>query len=123
MELEALLWVCFTPSYIFLIFEIGKEALFATLIFILASIIIYFFYGRKRKQKEFALLHVVERIINKKITGVKLEKELRKILLERDSIKEDRFDKLVKKSLTLDIPEKMDYKQLYKSTPYGYKTP
>jgi amino acid transporter/mannitol/fructose-specific phosphotransferase system IIA component (Ntr-type) len=100
--------------YIFLIFEIGKEALFATLIFILASIIIYFFYGRKRKQKEFALLHVVERIINKKITGVKLEKELRKILLERDSIKEDRFDKLVKKSLTLDIPEKMDYKQLYK---------
>ncbi len=100
--------------YIFLIFEIGHEALFATLIFVLASIVIYFFYGRKRKQKEFALLHVVERILNRKITGVRLEKELRKILLERDSIKEDRFDKLVKKSLTLDISEKIDYKELYK---------
>ena len=35
--------------YIFLIFEIGKEALFATFLFILASIVVYFFFVCPRK--------------------------------------------------------------------------
>lgn len=101
--------------YSFLIFEIGIEALLATLVFIFASIVIYFFYGRKRKQKEFALLHVIERVINKKLTGVKLEKELRKIIIERDDIEEDAFDKLIKKSLVLDFDKKIDYKEMYEA--------
>ncbi len=99
--------------YSFLIFEIGKEALFATLVFIFLSIIVYFFYGRKRRQKEFALLHVIERVINKKMTGIGLEKELRRILVERDSIKEDHFDKIVKKAIVLDFKDKINYKELY----------
>ena len=99
--------------YSFLIFEIGIEALLATGVFILISIVIFLFYGRKRKQKEFALLHVIERVLNKKITGVKLEKELRNILKERDSIKEDRFDKLIKKSLIFDFNKEMSYIELY----------
>ncbi len=99
--------------YSFLILEIGKEALLATLIFILLSLIVYWFYGRKRRQKEFALLHVIERIIDRNLTGVSLEKELRKILRERDSIKEDQFDKIIKKSIILDFTEEINYKEVY----------
>jgi APA family basic amino acid/polyamine antiporter len=100
--------------YSLLILEIGKEALITTGVFILASLVIYFFYGRKRTQKEFALLHVIERIINKELTGVKLEKELKRIIRERDHIKEDAFDKIIKKSIVLDFNRKIDYKSLYK---------
>jgi amino acid transporter/mannitol/fructose-specific phosphotransferase system IIA component (Ntr-type) len=101
--------------YSFLIFEIGKEALIATMFFIFVSIVVYFFYGRKRKQKEFALLHVIERVIDKNITGTSLEKELRKILRERDSIKEDQFDKIIKKCVVLDFNEKINYKDVYET--------
>ncbi len=100
--------------YIFLIFEIGKDALFATLLMIIGSFIIYFFYGRKKSKKEAAILHIVERIINKKLTSTKLEKELKNILKERDYIIEDRFDKIVKKSLVFDFDEEISYEELYK---------
>ncbi len=99
--------------YIFLIFEIGSDALLATLVMILCSFLVYIFYGRKRSKKEAAILHLVERIINKKLTTTKLEKELKNILKERDYIVEDRFDKLVKKALVFDFEEEMDYKEVY----------
>ncbi len=100
--------------YVFLIFEIGYDALVATLFMILGSLIVYMFYGRKRSKKEAAILHLIERIINKKLTTTKLEKELKNILKERDYIVEDRFDKLVKKALVFDFEEEIDYKEVYK---------
>ncbi len=100
--------------YLFLIIEIGKDALFATGVMILGSLLIYIFYGRKRNKKESAILHLIERIINKKLTSTKLEKELKKILKERDYIVEDRFDKIIKKALTFDFNEKISYKEMYK---------
>ncbi|UOD34786.1 amino acid permease [Deferribacteraceae bacterium V6Fe1] len=100
--------------YIFLIFELGKDAILATLVFVIISLIVYLFYGRKRRKQEYALLHVIERVLNKEFAGVKLEKELRNILQERDAIKEDRFDKLVKKALVFDFEDSMTFEELYK---------
>lgn len=100
--------------YLFLIYEIGLEAIIATVVFMIISFFVYILYGRAKNNQEYALLHVIERILNKELTGVRLEKELRNILKERDSIKEDRFDKLVKKALVFDFESSMTYEKLYK---------
>jgi amino acid transporter/mannitol/fructose-specific phosphotransferase system IIA component (Ntr-type) len=100
--------------YLFLIYEIGLEAIIATVVFMIISFFVYILYGRAKNNQEYALLHVIERILNKELTGVRLEKELRNILKERDSIKEDRFDKLVKKALVFDFESRMTYEELYK---------
>ncbi|MBC7197561.1 MAG: PTS sugar transporter subunit IIA, partial [Deferribacterales bacterium] len=100
--------------YLFLIYEIGLEAIIATVVFMIISFFVYILYGRAKNNQEYALLHVIERILNKELTGIRLEKELRNILKERDSIKEDRFDKLVKKALVFDFESSMTYEKLYK---------
>jgi mannitol/fructose-specific phosphotransferase system IIA component (Ntr-type) len=100
--------------YLFLIYEIGLEAIIATVVFMIISFFVYILYGRAKNNQEYALLHVIERILNKELTGIRLEKELRNILKERDSIKEDRFDKLVKKALVFDFESRMTYEELYK---------
>ena len=105
--------------YIFLIFEIGKDALVTTFFMILGSFIVYLGYGRRRSKKEAAILHLIERIVNKKLTTTKLEKELKNILKERDYIVEDRFDKLVKKALVFDFEEEIDYREVYKIVAKG----
>ncbi|MDK2791756.1 MAG: basic amino acid/polyamine antiporter, family [Deferribacteres bacterium] len=100
--------------YLFLIYEIGLEAIIATVVFMIISFFVYILYGRAKNNQEYALLHVIERILNKELTGIRLEKELRNILKERDLIKEDRFDKLVKKALVFDFESSMTYEKLYK---------
>jgi mannitol/fructose-specific phosphotransferase system IIA component (Ntr-type) len=69
----------------------------------LNSFIIFFFYGRRHGGREYAFLHLVERITDRKLTSYNLESELRDILHERDEITHDRFDKLVHKSQVIDL--------------------
>ncbi|HJO92884.1 MAG TPA: amino acid permease, partial [Victivallales bacterium] len=87
----------------FLIFQMGTTALLICVILIIGSLLVYFFYGRIRADKEFALLHLIERITNKELTTRYLESELRDIIKERDEIVSDRFDELIEKSIVLDI--------------------
>ena len=48
-------------------------------------------------------MHIVERVTAKELKTVTLENELRDILMERDDIIEDRFDKLIRDCEILDI--------------------
>ena len=48
-------------------------------------------------------MHIVERVTARELRTVTLENELRDILLERDEIIEDRFDKLIRNCAILDI--------------------
>jgi mannitol/fructose-specific phosphotransferase system IIA component (Ntr-type) len=49
------------------------------------------------------LLHVVERITGEKSTGYLVDEELREILIERDQLEEERFEKLIKKCEVIDL--------------------
>ena len=86
----------------FLIFEMGRTALSITGIFMIASLVWYLFYTGTRVNRQSAFVHVVERITAKELGGTTLPAELRKILIERDNIVEDRFDQLIKESEILD---------------------
>jgi len=99
--------------YAFLIFEMGLVPLLITGIFIILCLGWYMLYVRRRVDRKSALIHIVERITNKKICGSTLAEELRDILIRRDNIIEDRFDKLVKSAVILDLKRSMTAEEFF----------
>jgi mannitol/fructose-specific phosphotransferase system IIA component (Ntr-type) len=91
----------------------GKEAIFGIFLFILLSLALFWFYGRIKQRREYALLSILERVLDKRLFGRELEEELKGIVRERDKILEDRFDALVKQCIILDVKERMDAKTLF----------
>ena len=87
----------------FLLFEMGREALFISSILILSGLFVYWFYGRIRTEREYALLHLIERITAKELTTRSLETELKEIITERDDIIKDRFDRIIEESIVIDM--------------------
>lgn len=96
-------------GYGFLIYDMGKDTLLITAIFILCAVLWYLFYVRQRISRESALMYVVERITDRKIVTDGLRDELREVVKEREEIIEDEFDKLVKDALILDFDEKIHF--------------
>lgn len=89
--------------YTLLIVDMGKVPLLITAAFVILSMVWFALYASRRVSRASAAMHVVERITNKALKTVTLESELRDILIERDSIIEDRFDQLVKNAPILDV--------------------
>jgi amino acid transporter len=98
----------------FVLLEMGKEALSISFILIISGLFVYWLYGRIRANREYALLHLVERITAKELTTYTLETELREIIRERDQIVKDRFDHLIEKSIILDIEKPMSAEDFFK---------
>ncbi|MFH1715639.1 MAG: amino acid permease [Elusimicrobiota bacterium] len=98
----------------FLMFEMGSEPLILGLILIVISLFVYWFYGRIRTNREFALLHLVERLIAKELTTHSLETELKEIIRERDDITKDRFDKIIEKSKVIDVDGPLNNEEFFK---------
>ncbi len=89
--------------YSFLIIDMGKIPLLITAGFLVVSILWYYIYASKRVSRASAAMHIVERVTAKDLKTVTLENELRDILLQRDDIIEDRFDRLIKGCEILDV--------------------
>lgn len=92
-----------TIGYGFLIFKMGITPLLITGIFAGCGLLWYWIYVRPRTNRQSALIHIVERITAKELAGHTLENELKEILMERDNIIEDRFDRLIKGCDILDV--------------------
>ncbi len=101
-------------AFLFLIIEMGKEAHLISWILFVAGLLVYFFYGRISKNREYALLHLIERITAKELTTYSLEAELREIIRERDEIVKDRFDGLVENCVILDIENSIKVSGFFK---------
>ncbi|MFB0508858.1 MAG: amino acid permease, partial [bacterium] len=98
----------------FLLFEMGREALLISVIFIVGGLFIYWFYGRIRTSQEYALLHLIERITAKELTTHSLETELKEIIRERDEIVKDRFDHIIEESPVLDINQAIKLEEFFR---------
>ena len=103
-----------TVVYFFLIVEMGVVPLVMTGAFFAASLLWYFLYSRSRNRRESALLHVVERITNRELRSDTLSQELKEILIERDEIVEDRFDRIIKSAEIIDFREPVDKEGLFR---------
>jgi basic amino acid/polyamine antiporter, APA family len=96
----------------FFIIDIGAEAVEISLAFVFACVLLYLFYGRRKNNSIYALLHLLKRITDKRLTGDLLENELRDILISRDEIEQDSFDELVKNAVIVDIDGPLDFQRL-----------
>ncbi len=100
--------------YGFLIIDMGKIPLLITGGFVVFSIAWYFLYVSGHVSRASAAMHIVESVTSRDLKTVTLENELRDILLERDEIIEDRFDKLIKECEILDIEGKKTAEQVFR---------
>ena len=92
---------------LFVVLEMGEGSFVTVALLVVAGFCVYWFYGRRRPNKESALLHVINRIAAKELVTGSLEEELKDIIRERDGIVRDRFDGLVEDSVVLDIDATM----------------
>ena len=92
--------------FAFLIIDMGLVAVEESITLLFIALMVYFVYGRKKHKIESALLHLVERIVNRRMTDNTLEGELRKIIISRDEIIVDRFHQLVEGCTVLDLKKK-----------------
>jgi len=97
----------------FLIYEMGREALFVSLLLIVVGLFVYWFYGRIRTNRGYALLHLIERVTAKELTSHSLEEELREIIRQRDEIVKDRFDNIVERCVILDIEKAVSVDEFF----------
>jgi basic amino acid/polyamine antiporter, APA family len=100
--------ICGILVFAFLIVDMGFVAVEMSLVLLTCALLTYFLYGKKRHNIEYALLHLIERIISKKMTDNTLEDELKSVIIQRDEMTIDRFHELVENSTVLDIKEKTE---------------
>ena len=103
-------------GFVILLFELGATGLITTCVLTMAGFMVYWLYGRKQFSREYALLHLIERITDRRLTGHSLEKELKDIIHERDDILKDRFDQLVESSPVLDLEQSVSAEQFFRQT-------
>ena len=99
---------------LFLLFEMGIETYAIVAIVAASAFIWYLIYARLNVKKEFALIHVIERITAKELTSNYLEKELMEILRERDNVVEDKFDSLINRCEILDLEKSLNMEEFFK---------
>lgn len=97
---------------VLLLVEIGLQILLIGLIFVTSGLVFFWFYGRVKQQREYALLHVLERLSARKVVRYALESELKEIIRERDELCLDRFDHIVEAAEVIDLKEAGDLKVL-----------
>ncbi len=90
-------------GYSALIFLMGIIPLLITGIFLVCGLGWYFGYAHGRIKREYALLHVAERVTGIKTTDHLLDEELREILIERDDIIQIKFEEKIKNCVVLDL--------------------
>ncbi|MCG8573112.1 MAG: amino acid permease [Spirochaetes bacterium] len=98
----------------FFIIDLGMQAIEISLSFLFISFCIYMFYGHKKKDKEFVLLNLLKKIVDKNLIANSIEDELRDIIIDRDNIEQDNFDQLIKNAKFFDLEYPMDFETMLK---------
>lgn len=90
-------------GFAFVLLEMGEGAFVVTAVIVLAGFSFYWFYGRKRVEKESALLHLIDQVTARELVTGTLETELKEIIRERDEIVQDKIDNLIEHAISVDI--------------------
>jgi len=99
--------------FIFLIIDMGIQPMLISLIFISAGVLLYLIRKKSLERVSPALLHVVERLTNRKLVTEGLKEELRGIIEARDNIIRDEFDQAVEAASFLDLKETVTLEELW----------
>ncbi len=100
--------------YILVLIKMGTYPLILTGVLIVFSALWFLLYSGIRNKKDSALIHIVRRIAAKEVRSGTLSNELKEILMERDDIVEDRFDRIISEAKIIDLREKTDRDGLFR---------
>jgi amino acid transporter len=109
-------------GFSFLLYEMGIEAILTSLALCFSGFIVYWFYGKKNADQEYAILHLIERITSKEFITYGLENELKDIIRERDEIVKDRFDHIIEKCTVVNINEKVGLNEFFRIIAFQIST-
>ncbi|OQX28945.1 MAG: hypothetical protein B0D92_06290 [Spirochaeta sp. LUC14_002_19_P3] len=90
-----------------LIYTMGAMPLLLSSGFFLFTALWTILYRRGSPKRDSALFRIVERMAARELQGTRLTDELGSLLRERDGVSEDRFDRLIRKAIILDLPEQI----------------
>ncbi len=99
--------------YAFILIEMGHIPLLMSGGIAAFALVWYFAYVRNKIDREYAFVHLVQRMISREFFGRGLEDELKQIALERDEVEQDRFDQIVKECLILDLDQPVDSETMF----------
>lgn len=88
-----------------LIVDMGLQPVLLSLLFVSAGIVLYVARRGYQDKSASAVMHLVERITNRKLGTRHLAQELRSIVADRDRIVKDEFDEVIESAPVLDIQE------------------
>ncbi len=100
-------------GFIVLLFEMGLSSILITSLVILIGFFTYWFYGRIRVDREYALLYLIERMTSKELTSYTLETELKEIIHDRDNIQFDHFDEVIKDAHIIDLDDSVTMEEFF----------
>jgi basic amino acid/polyamine antiporter, APA family len=92
-----------------LIIDMGMQPVLLSLLFVSAGVMLYFLRRGRVPTPSPALVHLIERITNRKLVSRRLAEELRDIVLDRDAIVTDDFDKAMEAAPVLEIDEELPF--------------
>ncbi|MGQ1784669.1 MULTISPECIES: amino acid permease [unclassified Saccharicrinis] len=98
--------------YSLLFIKMGTTPILFVSILVALSLIWYFFFTRGKIKREYAILHIVERLTGIQQTDRYLDEELRKILIERDDITHNRFIRMIRDCPLIDIEKSTSLKKV-----------
>jgi len=93
-------------SYLFLLAEMGTTPILIVVAFIACGIGWYYLFAHGKIKREYAILHLIERVTGIQHTDRILEEELREILIERDNISADWFRQLIVQNKMMQLTQK-----------------
>ena len=98
-----------TPLW--LIVEMGALSMLVTALFVVAGIVLFAYYGRRRVARSGALYHIFARLGQQRLDAG-LDPELRQILREKGLRDEDPFEEVVARASVLDVTEELAFEDL-----------
>jgi amino acid transporter/mannitol/fructose-specific phosphotransferase system IIA component (Ntr-type) len=99
--------------YLFLIIDMGRTPLLLTGAFLAGAGLWYGLYVQRRVNRESAIVYLARNAVSRTFKRSGLEDELLALALERDGIRADRFDELVRRAPVLDLPAPLTARQLF----------
>ncbi|MCD6379003.1 amino acid permease [bacterium] len=102
--------------YIVLIFSMGTFTISVATIFVALALLWYFLYARRRVKRKSAFITMVENLTAPELKDddKELEAELLDILIERNEIVLDRFDRIIQQAEVLDLNEPMTREEIFR---------
>ncbi len=93
-----------------LIFEMGWVPILFTIGLVITGLLWYKYYAKEKVIRSGAIFHVFERLGQQRYEG--LDSELRGILKEKGLRKEDPFDEIVTRSITMDLEKLSEFEDV-----------